>query len=66
VLYTDGLVERRGSTLDAGMARLVAAVHDVAGLPLDEVCDGLLARMLDGRPEDDVALVAVRVPPFPP
>jgi serine phosphatase RsbU (regulator of sigma subunit) len=65
VLYTDGLVERRGSTLDEGMAQLAAAVHDVAGLPLEELCDVLLARMLDGRPQDDVALVAVRVPPVP-
>jgi serine phosphatase RsbU (regulator of sigma subunit) len=63
VLYTDGLIERRGSTLDEGMARLSTALHDVAGRPLDEICDSLLARMLDGRPQDDVALLAVRAPP---
>ena len=37
----------------------------MTGLPLDELCDALLARMLDGRPQDDVALVAVRLPPSP-
>ena len=31
VLYTDGLVERRGESLDAGLARLVQAARAVAG-----------------------------------
>ena len=31
VLYTDGLVERRGEPLDAGLARLVKAAQAVAG-----------------------------------
>ena len=34
LLYTDGLVERRGSTLDEGTARLVEQVRELAGLPL--------------------------------
>jgi PAS domain-containing protein len=29
-------------------------------LPLEELCDQLLDRLVDGRPADDVALVAVR------
>jgi len=61
LLYTDGLVERRGSTLDEGMARLTAAVRALTGRSLDELCDALLERMLEGTPQDDVALVAVRV-----
>jgi PAS domain S-box-containing protein len=63
LLYTDGLIERRDSTLDEGMARLVAHVRTLAGRPLAELCDALLERMLPGTPQDDVALVAVRLAP---
>ncbi len=63
VLYTDGLIERRGQDLDAGTARLQATLADLAGRELDELCDELLARMLPDAPEDDVALVAVRLHP---
>ena len=61
LLFTDGLVERRDSDLDAGMARLQAALVDVGSRPLQEVCDLLLERLVEGRPDDDVALVAVRL-----
>src|SRR3954451_4505880 len=63
LLYTDGLVERRGSTLDDGLARLRACLEELAGRPLAELCDQLLERMLDGTARDDVALVAVTVQP---
>jgi serine phosphatase RsbU (regulator of sigma subunit) len=61
ILYTDGLVERRDADLDTGTARLQDALADLAGRELDELCDELLARMLPEAPEDDVALVAVRL-----
>jgi PAS domain S-box-containing protein len=61
LLYTDGLIERRDGDLDDGMARLRAAATELAGLPLDELCDELLDRLVHGRPEDDVALVAIRL-----
>ncbi len=60
LLHTDGLVERRESTLDEGTAALADHLADLAASPLEELCDALLARMLPGRPQDDVALVAVR------
>jgi serine phosphatase RsbU (regulator of sigma subunit) len=63
LLYTDGLVERRDSDLDHGLARLQATLADLAGRDLDELCDELLARMLPDDPDDDVALVAVRLHP---
>ena len=63
LLYTDGLVERRDSTLDEGTANLVTHLRELAGRPLDELCDAVLDRMLHGTPEDDVALVAVRLTP---
>jgi PAS domain S-box-containing protein len=59
LLYTDGLVERRGSTLDRGFDRLRRHLAELAGRPLEELPDQLLDRMIDGTPQDDVALVAV-------
>ncbi|MCU1433079.1 MAG: Two-component sensor protein [Actinotalea sp.] len=63
LLYTDGLVENRGRGLKEGMAELRDILVDVAerDLGLDETCDEVLARMLPERPDDDVALVAVRL-----
>jgi len=59
VLYTDGLVEKRGSDLDAGIDRLagLAATSQVAlgDLPA-ELVDGMLP---DG-PDDDVAILVCR------
>src|SRR4051794_28198200 len=63
LLYTDGLIERRGSTIDAGLDRLRACLKELADRPLSELCDELLDRMLEGTPADDVALVAVTVRP---
>ncbi len=63
LLFTDGLVERRASNLDDDMARLQEAVADLAGATLDELCDGLVGRLVDGRNDDDIALVAVRLHP---
>lgn len=60
LLVTDGLVERRGSDLDEGMARLQAALHDLGSTPLDELLDTVLSRLLPGTRQDDVAVVAVR------
>ncbi|WP_156968530.1 SpoIIE family protein phosphatase, partial [Cellulomonas bogoriensis] len=60
LLYTDGLVERRGCRIRTGIAQLEEAVADLAHLPLGELCDELLRRMLPDQPMDDVALVALR------
>jgi serine phosphatase RsbU (regulator of sigma subunit) len=60
LLFTDGLVERRGSDLDAGLERLRAAVADLGRAPLEELCDPVLRRLVPGAGEDDVALLAVR------
>ena len=64
LLYTDGLIERRGSSIDEGIDRLVLHLRELAGAPLDECCDALLDRMVQGTPQDDVAIVAVRLGPF--
>jgi PAS domain S-box-containing protein len=60
LLFTDGLVERRDADLDAGLAALRAAVADLGGAPLEELCDTVLTRLVPRAGEDDVALLAVR------
>ncbi len=65
LLYTDGLVERRGESLDEGLGRLSGLLAQLAvgGPPLKELCRKLIEQMMPERPEDDVALVAVRLHP---
>jgi PAS domain S-box-containing protein len=55
VLYTDGLIERRGEDLDVGLRRLCdALVRHRSGT--EATADDLIATLLgDGRPADDVA-----------
>ncbi|MEZ0493261.1 SpoIIE family protein phosphatase [Kineococcus sp. TBRC 1896] len=60
LFHTDGLVERRDQDLDEGTALLLAAVERHARLDLEGLCDAVLDDLLPSRPEDDVAVVAVR------
>ncbi|BCL18118.1 PP2C family protein-serine/threonine phosphatase [Micromonospora sagamiensis] len=64
VLYTDGLIERRGTLLDEGLADLVDALTGRHGLSAEQVCDHLLDRY-PASGEDDIALVVLRIPPAP-
>ncbi|MEO3775493.1 GAF domain-containing SpoIIE family protein phosphatase [Micromonospora sp. B11E3] len=57
VCYTDGLVERRGELIDAGLARLRAAVPLA---PADQVCAAVMAALDTERPTDDIAMLAIR------
>jgi anti-sigma regulatory factor (Ser/Thr protein kinase) len=62
-MYTDGVVERRGESLDTGLEDLRSAAvsrpDDVDGL-----CDHVLRSLLpEGASADDAALIALRVIP---
>jgi hypothetical protein len=61
LLYTDGLIERRDADLDSGLVRLRDTLIELADRPLEELLDEVLERLVQGRPEDDVALVAIRL-----
>ena len=55
LLYTDGLVERRGVPLDVGLDRLCAAIRPG---PADAVCGQVMFELLGAdRADDDVALL---------
>ncbi|MFD4867068.1 SpoIIE family protein phosphatase [Streptomyces sp. NPDC058412] len=62
LLYTDGLVERRGHDMNAAVAQLVALLARHGGRPLDELLRRISNRLADPPPEDDVVLLAVRTP----
>ena len=66
VLYTDGLVERRGELLDTGLDRLATAAVGLAGLGPAELVAALAEATLGSAgPADDVALLVVRAVPAP-
>ena len=59
LLYTDGLIEQRGS-IEAGLARLREAVAGHSGGP-ESLCDRVTATLLpDGSADDDAAVLALR------
>ncbi|HWM08576.1 MAG TPA: SpoIIE family protein phosphatase, partial [Solirubrobacteraceae bacterium] len=62
VLYTDGLVERRGESIDAGLdrLRLLVADHEEP----DAICSDVVDHLVADGPTDDVAVVAARLPPL--
>ncbi|MGY2075011.1 SpoIIE family protein phosphatase [Blastococcus sp. SYSU DS0828] len=65
LLYTDGLVERRDQVFDDGVELLGRALAELRHLPVTEMCDALIDRLLPEGGEDDVALVAARLRPPP-
>jgi serine phosphatase RsbU (regulator of sigma subunit) len=62
VLYSDGLVEVRGASLDERLETLRCAADRLAGAHPDEAADSLLAA-LAAHATDDVAVLAVQVLP---
>ncbi len=61
LFYTDGLIERRDRSLKVGLEALVETSTRVTARDAAGVGEELLSRLADA-PEDDVAIVVVRVP----
>jgi serine phosphatase RsbU (regulator of sigma subunit) len=57
VLYSDGLVERRGENIDIGLARLASTVERVDHESVAALADRLLREMLTDDSNDDVVVV---------
>jgi PAS domain S-box-containing protein len=63
LLYTDGLVERRDESIDAGIARIAEVMAQTVNAPVDTVADAMLDRLAPaGGYDDDVAIVLYRHP----
>ncbi|MEU9084004.1 PP2C family protein-serine/threonine phosphatase [Streptomyces sp. NPDC048357] len=65
LLYTDGLVERRGEDIDTSLARL-AALHMTAGAGVADVVGAVCTGLDAQHAEDDVAVLAARLRPRTP
>jgi PAS domain S-box-containing protein len=64
VLYTDGLVEERGASIDRGLDALKEAVSGGPTEP-EALCDHIVATLLADRPAtDDIAVLTVRTVPM--
>jgi serine phosphatase RsbU (regulator of sigma subunit) len=64
VAYTDGLVERRGEDIDAGMQRLVDAADRHRHESLSDLLTSVLDALRDMGASDDIAMLALRrLPP---
>jgi serine phosphatase RsbU (regulator of sigma subunit)/PAS domain-containing protein len=64
LLHTDGVTEIRPADLELGERELHATLARHAGAPADEVVAAVERRAVelqDGRPRDDIVLVAIRV-----
>ncbi|MFH8932173.1 SpoIIE family protein phosphatase [Streptomyces pristinaespiralis] len=62
VLYTDGLVERRGEDIDEGVAALERALSGATGTP-QVVCDRLIRSLgVTAEHDDDVAVLVLQHP----
>ena len=62
VFYTDGLIERRGESLDIGLDRLAEAVASGDGEP-SALCEWVLesVRPAEGQLDDDVTALFVKL-----
>lgn len=58
LLYTDGLIERRDRTIDAGLTQLADLVRRIGGPP-EDLCDRITTEMANADRTDDVALLAI-------
>jgi anti-sigma regulatory factor (Ser/Thr protein kinase) len=64
VMYTDGLVEERGASIDSGLEALKQAVLSGPDDP-DALCEHIVSRLLAERPAtDDIAVLAVHTVPM--
>jgi serine phosphatase RsbU (regulator of sigma subunit) len=63
LMYTDGLVERRGEDLAEGIARVADQLRAwPAGLPLGRLCEHLVSSLSAEPQLDDMCVLAVSRP----
>jgi serine phosphatase RsbU (regulator of sigma subunit) len=60
LLYTDGLVERPGRTIDEGLGQVVEAIAEAITAGSDQPLARLLAGLHQANPDDDTCMLAAR------
>jgi serine phosphatase RsbU (regulator of sigma subunit) len=60
LMYTDGLLERRGEDIDVSLARLAALRLSTDG-DIGPLVDNVLALLVTEEAEDDIAVLAARI-----
>ena len=61
VMYTDGLIERRGETIDDGLKRLLHSIEAARHLTPQAMCESLVEQLTLGyEPDDDIAVLVIR------
>ena len=63
IMVTDGLIERRGESLDVGLERLLTVTASLAGETLADAVDQLVLGIGPDNPEDDIAIIAFDIAP---
>lgn len=61
VLYTDGLIQKPGQRLAEGQQRLMESAREHHRRPLPEMLDSVLRDLVTDAPDDDCAVLAVRL-----
>jgi serine phosphatase RsbU (regulator of sigma subunit) len=62
MMFTDGLIERRGESLDVGLERLRAMIGEQPGRSLDDLLDFVIEGLTADLTDDDAAILAVQWP----
>ena len=62
LFFTDGLIERRGESIDDGLQRLRDALERYHARPVEELLDSVLGEVAGTTHADDLALLAVHLP----
>jgi hypothetical protein len=60
LLFTDGLIERRGEDIDIGQKRVLQALPMLAGPDIDAALGRLVVSLREPALDDDVAAVVAR------
>ena len=63
VLYTDGLIERRGEAVDEGLRRLAEVATQLADRGPDALAERIVSQLLPDGAADDAAVLCVRYEP---
>lgn len=65
LLYTDGLVERRGQSIDVGISHAASLIGQNRHLPSAQLADLLVEQLTQSSRDDDVAFLLCRRPAAP-